>query len=903
MRYHKKCFLVTVFLMIFTMVFSFQNPVTVSASPDVSEEEGNIRFKELQDFQGTTVGLPTGSTLDKFFSEKVPDLEFKYYEDNASVLLALSSGTLDAMAADLPVAELAVKRRPELAIFPEKIAEDQYGFGFAKGDPLRDDVNELIAKYREDGTLDALREKWTSSDDSIKTIDMGEYDAPNGTLRYAHDSTTEPMSYVGSHGESLGMEVELVSMLAKELGYKLEITQVNFNALISMLTSGRVDIASGAMSITEERKKSIDFSDTHYVGGMAVIVRAEDLGIQVAQEKQGFFEKVSGSFYNNFIKESRWKMICSGFGITFVISIFSAVFGTVLGFLICMVRRSRNRVLSGIAGAFIRLIQGIPVLVLLMVLFYVIFAGTSVSDIVISVIAFSINFGVYVSEMIRTGINAVDQGQWEAAVALGFGRVKTFTKIIAPQALKHILPVYKGEFISMIKMTSVVGYIAVQDLTKVTDIIRSRTFDAFFPLIVTAAIYFLLAWGLTCLLDRFEKRINPKHRRRILKGIDRNVNIKDGVQYQPAKDEKDVVISVSHLKKQYPNVTPLKDINTEIKRGEVISIIGPSGTGKSTFLRCLNRLETPTDGKIEILKQEMIHAKNAQLSAVRRKMGMVFQSFNLFPHLTVIENVMLAPVQLLKVAPQEAYNNGMKLLQSVGLAEKAFNYPDELSGGQKQRVAIARTLGMKPEIILFDEPTSALDPTMVGEVLSVIRNLASCGLTMLIVTHEMKFARDVSSRVFYMDEGLIYEEGTPQQIFGEPKTSHCRAFIKHLKTLRIEIDAKTFDFIGAVGEIDRFARKHTLGAKQSVKYQQIFEELCYTVLLAQMPDQGDWVIVFEAACKEDGSECEVNIGWEGESYNPLTEGDRLSLALALSKTTSSRYDYKDGKNRVHIVFA
>lgn len=222
-----------------------------------------------------------------------------------------------------------------------------------------------------------------------------------------------------------------------------------------------------------------------------------------------------------------------------------------------------------------------------------------------------------------------------------------------------------------------------------------------------------------------------------------------------AVQEKEPIITVSHLKKVYSNVTPLKDVSTKICKGEVISIIGPSGTGKSTLLRCLNRLETPTDGQIQVFGTEVTNAKTAELNAVRRHMGMVFQSFNLFAHLTVIENIMLGPVELLGCTRQQAYAQGMQLLRSVGLAEKALNYPDELSGGQKQRVAIARTLGMQPEIVLFDEPTSALDPTMVGEVLSVIRNLANQGLTMLIVTHEMKFARDVSSRVFYMDEGII----------------------------------------------------------------------------------------------------------------------------------------------------
>ena len=342
-------------------------------------------------------------------------------------------------------------------------------------------------------------------------------------------------------------------------------------------------------------------------------------------------------------------------------------------------------------------------------------------------------------------------------------------------------------------------------------------------------------------------------------------------------------------------------MNAQIQRGDVISIIGPSGTGKSTMLRCLNRLETPTDGKIEAFGQEMTGASAAQLSAIRRRMGMVFQSFNLFAHLTVIENIMLGPVQLHGLSRQQAYENGMRLLQSVGLAEKAMNYPDELSGGQKQRVAIARTLGMDPEIVLFDEPTSALDPTMVGEVLSVIRNLASQGLTMLIVTHEMKFAKDVSTRVFYMDQGVIYEQGTPEEVFERPQTDRCRAFVLRLKTFHCEIASRSFDMFGTVTQLENFARKQLLGARQALKYQQIFEEVCVASVLPALPE-GGFRLAFDAICSEDGSECEAVIRWEGASFNPLTEGDALSVKLALARTKASDYAYANGVNTVTIRF-
>ncbi len=865
--------------------------------------QSQARFQTLQDFAGTEVGAVTGTIHDQILGNIVSGVHYNYYDDFSSQLLALQTGALDAIVTDKPIAQLAVARQPDLAIFPETVAPDSYGLALEKNSPLTDRVSSIIKQYEADGTLEALQKKWFSADESQKVIHIGEYDTPNGTLRYFHDSTLEPMSYVGGNGQSLGYEVELVYLIAKELGMELEITQGAFNALVPMLTSGRVDIASGSISITEERQESIDFAAAHYTGGTVMLVRSEDMGVTVEAENTNFWTEISDSFYKNFIQENRWEMILSGLGVTFVISIFSALFGTALGFGLCLIRRSRSRTAAEITAAFIRLIQGIPVLVLLMVLFYVIFASTTIDGIFVAIIAFSINFAVYVSEMIRTGINAVDAGQWEAAAAIGFGRVKTFTKIIAPQAARYILPVYKGEFISMVKMTSVVGYIAVQDLTKVTDIIRSRTFEAFFPLIVTAIIYFLLAWGLTLLLGIVEKKMDPKRHKKKIKEMVTGLEAKADPQTErTAIQEKEPVISISHLKKVYSNVTPLNDVNAEIYKGEVISIIGPSGTGKSTLLRCLNRLETPTNGQICVLGTEVTSAKAAQLNAVRRRMGMVFQNFNLFAHLTVIENIMLGPTELLGCTRQQAYTQGMQLLGSVGLAEKALNYPDELSGGQKQRVAIARTLGMQPEIVLFDEPTSALDPTMVGEVLSVIRNLAKQGLTMLIVTHEMKFARDVSSRVFYMDEGIIYEEGTPQQVFEKPETDRCRAFVKRLKTFHYEIHASTFDFIGAATEIDNFARKQLLGAQQSLKYQQIFEELCVAAILPNLPDGGGWTLFFDAACHEDGSACEAVIRWRGVPFDPLTQGDELSIKLAVARTKESFYGYDGGVNTITIIF-
>ena len=335
------------------------------------------------------------------------------------------------------------------------------------------------------------------------------------------------------------------------------------------------------------------------------------------------------------------------------------------------------------------------------------------------------------------------------------------------------------------------------------------------------------------------------------------------------------MIRLEHLKKVYPNATPLKDVNAEIKDGEVISVIGPSGSGKSTLLRCINLLEKPTSGKIFLNDQE-ITSRKCNVPLVRQKMGMVFQSFNLFGHLTAIENIMLAPMKLKHISKQEAYDNGMKLLHQVGLVNKYLNYPDELSGGQKQRIAIARALAMNPEIILFDEPTSALDPTMIGEVEAVIRELAGTGKTMMIVTHEMKFARSISTRVIYLDEGGIYEDGTPEEIFDNPKNEKTRRFIRNLKVLEVAVNSRHFDFPGVISQIETFCAKNLISYELANRLQLSFEELINQILLPVLAEPD---INFSAEYSGNDEKISVTVSYNGGSFNPSESENKLSWRL------------------------
>ena len=348
------------------------------------------------------------------------------------------------------------------------------------------------------------------------------------------------------------------------------------------------------------------------------------------------------------------------------------------------------------------------------------------------------------------------------------------------------------------------------------------------------------------------------------------------------------MVRIEHLRKEYPSAVPLKDVNVEIHKGDVISIIGPSGTGKSTLIRCINLLDQPTSGKI-FVDDEEITAKGCDAARIRRKMGMVFQHFNLFPHMTVIENIMAAPMDLLGKRKQEAYDKSIELLRKVGLADKALNYPDVMSGGQKQRVAIARTLAMEPEIILFDEPTSALDPTMIGEVQAVIRDLAKQGITMIIVTHEMKFAREICNRVFYMDQGGVYEDGPPEQIFDNPQKERTRQFIRHLKVLEYPITSKDFDFIGFNTQIEEFGRKHRASQRTIYNLQSYIEEMCVQILLPQM--KNDFEILVTIEYSEELDDADVVIRYAGESIDPLNTDNALFLLLAKKATDHITYSF------------
>ena len=365
------------------------------------------------------------------------------------------------------------------------------------------------------------------------------------------------------------------------------------------------------------------------------------------------------------------------------------------------------------------------------------------------------------------------------------------------------------------------------------------------------------------------------------------------------------LIEVRHLRKEYPGATPLKDVNATVDEGEVVSIIGPSGTGKSTFIRCLNRLETPTSGQI-LVDGVDVCAPDVDLPKMRQKMGMVFQNYALFSHKLVVENLMMAPMDLLGMNKQDAYDQALDLLKMVGLKDKALNWPHELSGGQRQRVAIARGLAMKPKILLFDEPTSALDPQMVSEVLSVITSLAERGLTMLVVTHEMRFARDASTRVFYMDQGELWESGTPKQIFENPQRKETRDFVFRVRNWNWQIHSVDYDYPAMISSLQAFCARQFLGRNITLKCRLVIEEITSTLLipLAEKHGVADPHIGYELSAGEGSEEADLLVDLRTLAASGVNESEILGLADEITGQILENNvlrQYVDASGGLHLV--
>ena len=482
-----------------------------------------LQMKVLDDIADKSVGVYAGTIHDTFVEDNYPGADIHRFNSPADIILSLKMGKIDAAFMDLVSSRVMLKSNPEIGILSEDALTLPVAVGFNYNNPeLRSRFNDYLKEIKTDGTYDSMIQRWFVDDPETAVMPEFEFDKNAPEITLAVSVGDLPNSAV-VNGKHVGFDVELVEGFAARKGYNLKISIIEFPSLIAALSSGKADIIADGMAVTAERQKRVAFSDSYNMFKTAVLVLNKNLYQAEATEpaeqessqeasivKNTVFRNIAESFHSNIIQENRYLLIIDGLKTTVLISILATLFGTLLGGIICFMRMSRNKILLLISKIYISILRGTPVLVVLMIIFYVVFASVDIDPVLVAVIAFGLNFAAYVSEMFRTGIEGVDRGQTEAGIAIGFTRVKTFIYIVLPQAVRRILPVYKGEMISLVKMTSIVGYIAVQDLTKASDIIRSRTFDAFFPLIMVAVLYFLISWLLMFLLGYIERKRNPK---------------------------------------------------------------------------------------------------------------------------------------------------------------------------------------------------------------------------------------------------------------------------------------------------------------------------------------------------------------------------------------------------------
>ena len=474
------------------------------------------QYQSFADLSGKRVSMVTGAPFEELIRSKVPDVgEFSYYSTMADMLQALRSEKTDAILLNNAVSQLAVNRNSDFAQFPQSLQDGVFGMAFAKGDPQKDVWQAAYDSIPKE-TLQAAWEKWTGADETLKVLPEQDWPGRNGTVQVAACDTLEPMSYAGEGGELKGFDLEIVLMMAREMDVHIEFVGMELSAVLSYVQAGKALFGVGSIIATDERRESVDFIDYHPAAFVLVVRAAGETA-----ERTSFLDGVKSSFYKTFIRENRWQLFVKGVTNTLIITLLSILCGTLLGFIVFMLCRNGNPAANLITRFCLWLVQGMPMVVLLMILYYIIFGSVAINGIIVAVIGFTLTFGASVYGLLKMGVGAVDGGQYEAAYALGYSNRRTFFRIILPQALPHVLPAYRGEIVGLIKATAVVGYIAVQDLTKMGDIVRSRTYEAFFPLIAVTVIYFLLEGLLRLAVSRVTVNLDPRRRKPgdILKGV------------------------------------------------------------------------------------------------------------------------------------------------------------------------------------------------------------------------------------------------------------------------------------------------------------------------------------------------------------------------------------------------
>ena len=512
----------------------FSNPTFRGGAVLVALKNGEstTQAKGWEAYNGKRIAVLTGPLMEDLAKEYFPDSEQLLFNSYPDCIAALLEGKVDGYLGDEVGVKSVHMEQPEIDYIRDRIAQNDNSFAFRKNDPesaaLCQELNDFIDKSWEDGTIQEIDDIWFGTDEERKVVDMSDLTGENGTIKVVTTSTDMPFSYI-KDGKNVGYDIDLVVRFCRERGYGLELGDVDFGGRIPAIESGKYDFTTD-MNVTPEREEQVLFAHPTSYGGIVLAVRATDLmetskedsGVGAADEKTSYLDELYVSFEKTFLREGRWRLFVQGVGTTMLITLLSILLGTTLGFVVFLLCRNGNPLANLITRFCLWLVQGMPMVVLLMILYYIIFAKIAIHGIAVAVIGFTLTFGASVFGLLKMGVGAVDGGQYEAAYALGYSNRRTFFRIILPQALPHVMGAYKGEMVGLIKATAVVGYIAVQDLTKMGDIVRSRTYEAFFPLIAVTIIYFVLEGVIGLVLGRISKGLNPKHRKKtdILKGVE-----------------------------------------------------------------------------------------------------------------------------------------------------------------------------------------------------------------------------------------------------------------------------------------------------------------------------------------------------------------------------------------------
>ena len=479
---------------------------------------GGVKMASTDDIVDKRIGVMTGSAHDSYANKHYPKAKILQFANFADVALAVETGKVDVALCDAEPLKDILAKNNQLAILGKPLFSTPVGVGFNKdSQALREDFNRFLAQIKRDGTFDDMWDRWVvKRETTMPNIPLA---GNGGTLTVGTSGAGLPFGGVKDN-EMVGLDVEMLRRFAAAKGMQLRFSNMEFGALVASVAAGKVDMIADSIFITAERQNQIDFSDPYFNTDTVAFAQKSSIagyaGVAApAAAPTGFWQDVKESFQSNIMAEKRYLLLWDGLKTTIVISIFATIFGTLLGGLVCFLRMARSPFLNIPAKIYISILRGMPVVVLLMLIFYVAFASIDINPVFVAVIAFGMNFAAYVAEIFRTGVEGIERGQTEGGLAMGFSKVQTFRLIILPQTIRRILPVYQGEFISLVKMTSIVGYIAVQDLTKASDIIRSRTFDAFFPLVMIAVLYFFISYFLIQFLNWVERRTDPKRKRRM----------------------------------------------------------------------------------------------------------------------------------------------------------------------------------------------------------------------------------------------------------------------------------------------------------------------------------------------------------------------------------------------------